>query len=190
LKGKLFVISGPSGSGKTTLAKYALADRELKHKLAKSVSFTTRPKRPGERNGKDYLFIGQAEFKRNIRTKKIIEWTDYLGYYYGTAREFLERQLKKPQGIILCLDLKGAKRIKRLYPQNTVTIFVLPPSVEELARRIAKRCRSTKNEEVRKRIKLARQEIKVRQWYDFCLVNHDLEAAIAQLKVIINNSLG
>ena len=115
-KGKIFVISGPSGSGKTTLAQSLLKDRKLKKKIARSVSFTTRPKRSGEKNRKDYFFIGKNDFKEKLKSKKILEWTRYLGYYYGTAKDFFEAQLVKSKAVVLCLDLKGAARIKKLYP--------------------------------------------------------------------------
>jgi guanylate kinase len=187
--GKIFVISGPSGSGKTTLARRLLADKKFAGKLARSVSFTTRPKRSGEKNKKDYYFVNEKEFKKQLRAKKILEWTRYLGYYYGTAKEFIDRQLRKARGVILCLDLKGAKIIKRLYPQSAVTIFVLPPSVVELSRRIRKRSSETKKEEIQKRIRLARREIAASRAYDYRIANQDLKIATRRLAAIINQNL-
>jgi len=186
---KIFVISGPSGSGKTTLAQKILADKRLEKKLAKSVSFTTRPKRSGEVNGRDYFFISAEEFKENRRQKKILEWTRYLGYYYGTARRAVEGQLNRGKGVILCLDLKGAARVKKLYPEQTRTIFVMPPSMEELAGRIHKRCSQTREDEIRKRLRRAKEEIRSFRKYDFSLVNQDLSTAVRQLKNIIIKNL-
>ncbi|MCK9594116.1 MAG: guanylate kinase [Candidatus Omnitrophica bacterium] len=182
---RVFVISGPSGSGKTTLARRILADKRFKNKLARSVSFTTRPKRSGEVNGKDYFFISAEEFKKNLRQKKILEWTRYLGYYYGTARRAVDDQIGRGKGVVLCLDLKGAARVKKLYPGQAVTIFVMPPSMEELAGRIHKRCSQTQEEEIRKRLSRAKEEIRAFRRYDYSLVNRDLTKAVKQLKGII-----
>ncbi len=188
-QGLIFVVSGPSGSGKTTLVKAVLSDRQFKKKLARSVSFTTRPRRSGEKHKREYYFISEKEFKEKWKAKKILEWTRYLGYYYGTARDFLDKQLYKYRGIVLCLDLKGAVRIKRLYPKNTVTIFITPSSLKELSARIQKRCSKTKKEEIQKRIKLARREILASRSYDYRLVNKDLHRAIRELKSIIHKNL-
>lgn len=187
--GKIFVISGPSGSGKTTLVHQALADKRFANKLVRSVSLTTRPKRSGETDKKDYYFVSEKEFKAKLKAKKILEWTRYLGYYYGTAKEFIDQQIQQSRGIILCLDLKGASRIKRLYPRDAVTIFVLPPSMEELSRRIRKRCRKTSEEEILQRIKLARREIAASSSYDYRLVNKNFNLALSQLQGIINQQL-
>lgn len=183
--GLIFVISGPSGSGKTTLARNLLGDKTLEDKLARSISFTTRPRRSGEQAKKDYFFISDKRFKQEQRAKKILEWTKYLGYYYATPREFMERQLHKAKHVILCLDLKGAFTIKRQYPRNAVTIFVLPPSQDALLYRITARCHKTKEEEVRQRLALAQQELKACGRYDYCVVNKNLHQATKELKGII-----
>lgn len=184
-RGLIFVVSGPSGSGKTTLLKNLLNDKELRDNLVKSVSFTTRPKRSGEENKKDYFFISQKEFQQKLKAQKILEWTRYLGYYYATPKDFIDRQLNKAKHIILCLDLKGALTIKRKYPKNTVTIFIVPPSQKTLLHRIISRCNKTKEEEVKQRLRLARQELLAADRYDYCLMNKDLSPAIRQLKKVI-----
>ncbi len=183
--GKIFVISGPSGSGKTTLRDRLLRGRNFKGRLVKSVSLTTRPGRSRERDGKDYFFISAGRFRRYLKAKKILEWTRYLGYYYATPRDFVERQLNKSRHIILCLDFRGARQIKRAYPENTVLIFVAPPSLKELRERIKKRCAKTKKEEIQKRIRLARKEVLASRRYDYCLVNKDLPEAVKKLRNII-----
>lgn len=184
-KGLIFVISGPSGSGKTTLLENLLKIPALKDRLVKSISFTTRPKRSGEKKRKDYSFINEEEFQQKLKAKKILEWTKYLGYYYGTPRDFIERQLAKNKHVVLCLDLKGALKIKRLYPENTVMVFVMPPSLGAIRDRIKKRCHKTKTEEIQQRIKLAREELLASRLYDYCLVNEDLSQATRALKDII-----
>ena len=183
--GKIFVISGPSGSGKTTLLKRALLHKPLKSKLAKSISLTTRPKRSGEREAKDYFFISPGKFRQLNKAKKILEWTRYLGYYYGTKRDYLEEKLKQGRHLALCLDLRGALKLKKLYPENTVTIFVQPPSINELRKRIKGRCSRTRLEEVEKRVKLAVAELKNARKYDHIVKNKNLAKAQERLKYII-----
>lgn len=178
-------MSGPSGSGKTTLAKRLLSDKSLRNKLVKSVSWTTRPKRSGERRGKDYFFVSQKQFAEARKARNLLEWTEYLGYYYATPGDFIDGQIKKSKNVILCLDLKGALTLKRLYPHNAVTIFIMPPSLGALLERMTKRCRKTKGAEVRQRLKLAQGEVKAASRYDYCLVNKDLRQAVRQLKDII-----
>jgi len=187
--GKIFVISGPSGSGKTTLVKAVLGDTLLKGKMARSVSFTTRPPRSGEKDTRDYFFISEQEFKKKLREKKILEWTNYLGYYYGTPQDFVEKQLRKSRGMIFCIDFKGTMRIRRIFPRDTVTIFILPSSIEELSKRIHKRCSKTKEEEIQKRLRLAEREVALSKKYDYRLVNEDLDKTIGELKGIILQEL-
>lgn len=187
--GLIFVISGPSGSGKTTLLKGLLLDRQLKKKLVKSISLTTRQKRSGEQDKRDYFFISQKQFLRLRRLKKILEWTKYLGYYYATPKDVVERNFKRGRNVLLCLDLKGARRIKRMYPGNTTTLFIQPPSLEALKERITKRCRQTDKKEVLERLRLAREEVSTKQGYDYYLVNKNFELALKRLKTIILKKL-
>jgi len=184
-RGKIFVISGPSGSGKTTLRDKLLEDASLKRKFTKSVSFTTRPKRSRERHGRDYFFLRDTDFKRRLKAKEILEWTKYLGYYYGTSRSFVSKHLKQGKYIILCLDLKGALRVKRLFPRNCATIFVLPPSLKTLRERIEKRCQRTKKEEIARRLRLAKKELNSSRHYDYIIVNKNLRRAVRELREII-----
>ena len=184
-QGLIFIISGPSGSGKTTLVKNLLGNKTLKNKLVRSISFATRPKRSGEEDKKDYFFISERRFKQEQKAQNLLEWTKYLGYYYATPKDFIERQLGKDKHVILCLDLKGALTIKQRYPKHTVTIFVMPPSLDALLHRITRRCNKTKDEEVRQRLTLAQQELSAADRYDYCVVNKDLDQATKQLKGII-----
>jgi guanylate kinase len=188
-KGRIFVISGPSGSGKTTLAASLLEQPDLREKLCRSISITTRLPRTGERNKLDYFFISEAEFKRRLKAKKILEWTTYLGYYYGTDKDFVEDRLRRYKGIVLCLDVVGAMRLKRMYQKRAVTIFILPPSRKELYRRIRQRSISTSEQEIAGRLAVAREEIKAAKEYDYRLVNRDLTKAIERLKRIVRLNL-
>ena len=184
-QGKIFVISGPSGSGKTTLLSSLIQDKEIGKLLIKSRSFTTRPKRSQEKEGQDYFFVSPSEFKQLLKAKKILEWTKYLGYYYGTPKELVETQLKKGRHLGFCLDLKGAALLKKIYPKNTVTVFVLPPSLETLKTRIQGRCKCTDKKEVDQRLKLARRELFAAPGFDYCILNSNLQVALRELKEIV-----
>ena len=188
-QGLIFIISGPSGSGKTTLLEKLLARSALKKRLVRSISFTTRPKRSNEQEGRDYFFISQKQFREKQKAKKLLEWTRYLGYYYATAKDFVEKQLKKGKHLAMCLDVKGALQIRRIYPKRVVTIFIQPPSLETLQERIKKRCHRTRKEEVQKRLRLAKTELLAASSYDYCLVNVDLRQVIKELQGIISSKI-
>ena len=165
-------------------------DRALRRNLAKSVSVTTRPRRSGECQGRDYFFLNPGEFLRLKKNKKILEWTRYLGYYYGTKKDILDGRLTQGKHLALCLDLKGALRLKKLYPDSAITIFVQPPSIKELRKRIAGRCVKTKCEEINKRLALAELELKNYRRYDYVLKNKNLSQAVNRLKGIILKEIG
>ncbi len=183
-QGKIFVISGPSGSGKTTLLTSLIQDKKIAKLLSKSCSITTRPRRSNEKEGQDYFFVNLPEFKRLLKAKKILEWTRYLGYYYGTPKGPLEKQLKAGKNLGLCLDLRGARSIKNLYPDKTITVFVLPPSLNVLEARIKNRCSRTNKKEITQRIRLARRELLAAPWFDYCILNQNLQVALEELKNI------
>ena len=185
----IFVVSGPSGCGKTTLIRSLLKDKVLKSTLARSISFTTRPKRPGEKEGVDYFFITEALFKKLRGQKKILEWTRFLNYYYGTPREYVDGQLGRDRSIALCLDVKGALRLKKTYGSRAVTIFILPPSIGSLKERIRNRGCHTDGRVVASRMKIAAQELLRAREYDHSLVNDNFSLALKKLKGIINKRL-
>ena len=185
----IFVLSGPSGSGKTTLRDLLLKEKSLKKIFVKSVSLTTRPKRLGERNGRDYFFINEEAFLGLRKNKRILEWTRYLGYYYGTKKDLLDAGLKQKKSILLCLDFKGAQRIKRLYPKDAVTIFIIPPSIKELRKRIEGRSVGTREDEILKRISCAEAELKNISKYDYSLKNINLFKAVKEIENIILKSV-
>ncbi|RKY31048.1 MAG: guanylate kinase, partial [Candidatus Omnitrophota bacterium] len=180
-----FILSGPSGSGKTTILKNLLRDKRLRGKLVRSVSVTTRPKRSKEKEGRDYFFISRQEFQRKLKSKKLLECTEYLGYFYATPKDFIEKEVKKNKNIALCLDYKGVLQIKKHFPHATVTIFILPPSVKDLLKRIRKRCDKTKEAEIKQRLRLARSELLSANKYDYRVVNKNLPLATKKIKNII-----
>jgi len=183
--GLIIIISGPSGSGKTTLLSRLFESAELRRKLIRSISLTTRPRRSGEKSGRDYFFISQKRFLEQRKAKKILEWTRYLGYYYATPRFFIKQELKKGKNIALCLDFKGALKLKRFFPRKTILIFIRPPSIKALWRRITQRCQQTKPDEIQQRIRMARQEVGMSGVYDYRLVNKNLDETAQKLKNII-----
>jgi guanylate kinase len=184
-QGLIFVISGPSGSGKTTLRDRLLQDQFLKKVLAKSVSITTRPRRSGERSGRDYTFVTETEFLRQKRADQILEYTRYLGHYYATTKGYLAKQLSRGKNIVLCLDHNGVRAIKKLYPRSSVSVFVAPPSLAVLKGRISRRCQRTTCKEINQRLKLARAEIARSKQYDYRIVNRDLDRSVNKLKIIV-----
>jgi len=186
----IFILSGPSGSGKTTLRNLLLKDKSIKKEFVKSVSLSTRPRRTGEKEGRDYFFVTEKEFKKLKRNGKILEWTKYLGYYYGTKKDFIESALKGGKNVLLCLDFKGATRVKKLYLKEVVSIFVVPPSLKELHKRIQGRSFRTKGEEVARRVRLAESELRNVSRYDYSLRNIKLRQAVKRLKAIILKRTG
>jgi len=184
-KGRVFVISAPSGSGKTTIASRAL--RKLKN-IAPSVSLTTRPRRRGERKGRDYRYVSRAEFKKAARRKRLLEWASNYGYYYGTPKSEVRRRTKKGKDVLLRIDVKGAMQVKRKIPES-VLIFIKPPSLAELKRRLKGR-RSDSAGEIKKRLKIARREMSRIPKYDYVVVNDKLENAVKKLVTIIKKERG
>lgn len=182
-KGSLFIVSAPSGAGKTTLL------REVRSRLPDvkfSVSFTTRPPRPGEEDGKDYFFISEEEFLKGIRENRFAEWARVHGNYYGTDRHMIESWIAGGQDVILDIDVQGARELKCQYPQS-VAIFILPPSWGELERRL--RLRGTDTEDViEKRLRNAARELEEAFWYDYLVVNDEIPKATDQLVAIITSS--
>ena len=184
-KGFIFVLVGPSGSGKTTLAKKILQAPGLKHQLIKPASFTTRPKRPGERNGRDYIFVSAGKFQALLRQKKVLEHTRYLGYDYATPRTLARQAKARAAHRILCLDIKGALFVKRAYPARAIIIFIKPPSLRIAKERIVGRSARTSLNELKQRMRLARREIGFAKQCDYCLVNNNLNKAGREIERVI-----
>ncbi|MDD5680890.1 MAG: guanylate kinase [Candidatus Omnitrophica bacterium] len=179
-KGNLFIISAPSGSGKTTLCE--LLEGKTPH-LVRSVSLTTRPPRRGEKNGRDYRFVTEAEFKKRIRSGRFLEWAKNFGYYYGTPRDKILTRLSSGKDVILAIDVKGAMKVKKLYPDG-VFIFILPPSLGELKKRLQQRGANS-SKEIRKRIQIAKKEITYLPKYNYSVLNDSIKNAVGHLEAIV-----
>lgn len=181
-RGRLFILSAPSGTGKTTLRKALL---ERVPGLSYSVSYTTRPPRPAEVDGRDYRFISTADFEEGIRSGRWAEWARVHGHYYGTSAEDLERLLAAGGDVLLDLDVQGAEALAGRFPQS-VTIFLLPPSLEELERRL--RLRGTDSPEaIAVRLRNAAAEMACRDRYRHVVVNDRLPAALEELAAILDS---
>jgi len=180
-QGKLFIISAPSGCGKTTLCKKLLKGRiGLKH----SISATTRPPRKGEIEGKDYFFVSPEKFQAMIIKKEFLEHEENFGFLYGTPKKFLKALLGKGRNVLLSIDVKGAMNISRLYPKESVLIFIMPPTPAALKKRLESRMTDPQHH-ISHRLKIARREIGYKDKYDYVVVNDSLEAAYKKLKEII-----
>ena len=174
-KGKLLVFSAPSGSGKTTIVRHLLAQPELN--LEFSISAATRELRGEEVNGKDYYFMSIEEFKKHIKAEDFIEWEEvYRDNFYGTLKSEVERIWAKGKNVIFDIDVAGGLRIKSKFPKETLAVFVKPPSVDELKRRLKER--STESEDkINMRIAKAHVELATAPQFDKVIKNYDLDVA-------------
>ena len=180
-KGLLLVISAPSGGGKGTILKELFAQEE---NLRLSVSATTRQPRPGEENGKQYFFLSREEFETKIQTGQMLEYAEYVGNYYGTPREPVERWMDQGRDVVLEIEVKGGAQVKKLVPE-CVSIFILPPSMQVLEKRL--RGRVTEEEAtIQQRLAKAREEIPHAKEYDYVVFNDRLEDAVSDLRAIIH----
>jgi guanylate kinase len=179
-EGILFVISAPSGAGKTSLCKEII---DFFPTLRHSVSYTTRPRRPGEREGVDYHFVTPETFAGMVAAGAFAEWAEVHGNRYGTAIKTLEQLRAAGHDVLLDIDCQGAAQLKRSYGQG-VFVFILPPSFAELRRRLEGR-NTDAPEVISRRISNAREEIRQAAWYDYLVVNDDFAVALAELKAVI-----
>jgi len=181
MSGSLIIISAPSGAGKTTLLKRVMAEVD---RLVFSVSHTTRPPRPGERDGQDYYFCDRQSFEAMIGSDAFLEWARVHDNYYGTALAPLARQLEQDFDVVLDIDVQGASIVREKGLFQAVYIFVAPPGLEELERRL--RGRNTEDEPtIAKRLQNARREIEQIPAYEYLVINDNLEDAVRQLAGII-----
>lgn len=184
--GRLFVLSAPSGAGKSTIKDLVL--RRLPE-LVYSVSYTTRQPRPGEIDGRDYHFITPEAFQSMIARGDFLEWAEVFGRHsYGTGRPWVEAKLAEGRDVLADLDVAGAASVKKLRPES-VLIFMVPPTVGDLARRLSGR-RTESEEEARLRLAESRTEVSRRHLYDFLLINDDLDRAADELVDIIRTGQG
>jgi len=197
MSGMVFIISAPSGSGKSTLTNEV---RHIVPNLEFSISYTTRPPRGSEQSGREYFFVSREEFERMIAEGEFLEYAEVFGNYYGTARRFLREAAARGHDLLLDIDVQGAAQVKQRLPE-AVSIFVLPPSREELERRLRRRsqadddlqrkllgegARPVNTEEIiQRRLQTASREIENFSQYDYILVNDRLEQSIDTLKSIL-----
>jgi guanylate kinase len=178
-RGHLFIISAPSGAGKTTLAKAVLQQFT---DMLYSISYTTRKPRVEERDGVDYHFVSKQDFKKGIKKGRWAEWAEVYGNYYGTSSEFIEKSLSSGCDILLDIDVQGTLQILKHYP-DSVTIFILPPSMNALKKRLEMRGSDSKAV-IEKRLVNARKEMAQKDLYRHIIVNDKLSAAIEEISVI------
>jgi len=184
-KGLLIVISSPSGGGKTTVFR-AILKRHPQYRY--SISATTRPMRENERDGYDYFFLTDDEFDRKIEAGEFVEWAFVHNYRYGTLKSFVDDALKNGDVMIFDLDVQGADSMQRIYPYESVLVFLLPPSREELKRRLLAR-KTDSIEVINRRLKNAEDEIKRIPQYDYLVINDDLNLCIEKVDSIITAEL-
>jgi len=180
VSGFLLVLSSPSGGGKTTIARRLLATRS---DLGYSVSATTRPPRPGEEAGKAYYFLSREEFERRIANGEFLEWATYAGELYGTLWSEVDRIVASGRHAVLDIELQGARQLREQY-ENSVFVFVLPPSVDALVERLTAR-NTDGPEQLRTRLRQAATEIAAAGEYDYVVVNDNLDRAVAEVNAII-----
>jgi guanylate kinase len=169
--GKIFVVTAPSGTGKTTLLKPLMA---ADPRLRFSISYTTRPPRPGEVDGQDYFFVSPAEFRRLRDTGALAEWVEQFGYGYGTSRAWVQEMVQSGSDLVFDLDSRGARALKQVFP----------PSLEELARRLQQRG-GLAPEELTRRLENGRAELQEVSWYDYLVINDEVPTALVNLQAIV-----
>jgi guanylate kinase len=179
-EGLLFVVSAPSGAGKTSLCR---AVTDALENLTHSISYATRKPRPGEIDGRDYYFVSQQRFQEMVRAGDFAEWAEVHSNLYGTSRRVLDDMIAKGVDIILDIDTQGAKQIKAKF-DTAVFIFIMPPSLDILEERLRNR-KSDHDEEIRKRMRRAREEIRDYRMYDYIVVNRDFDRALTELRSIV-----
>jgi len=184
-KGKLIVFSAPSGSGKTTIVKHLLTQDKLN--LAFSVSAASRDKRGDEVNGKDYYFITAREFKDKIKADEFLEWEEvYRDNFYGTLNSEVERLWSEGKNVIFDIDVVGGLRIKKKFPEETLSVFVKPPSVDELKRRLKNR-QTESEDKINMRVAKASIEMATAPQFDYIIINDHLETALEEAVSLADN---
>ena len=182
-KGLLIILSGPSGVGKGSIRRRLFMEEDLN--LVYSISMTTREPRMNEIDGVDYFFVTREEFDQNIKQDNLIEYSEFVGNYYGTPKSYVERLLNEGKNVLLEIEVNGAQQVVKKMP-DAITIFLMPPSLEELERRI--RGRRTESEDiVQERLAKAAREMKLQNKYKHVVFNDDLETASLEIAKIIRS---
>ncbi|MGG3842429.1 guanylate kinase [Anoxybacillus kestanbolensis] len=180
-RGLLIVLSGPSGVGKGTVRKALFSQPDIQ--LQYSISVTTRKPREGEVDGVDYFFKTREQFEQMIRQNELLEWAEYVGNYYGTPIEYVEKTLQEGKDVLLEIEVQGAMQVRKVFP-GALFIFLAPPSLSELRKRIE--MRGTESEElIRDRLKAAKEELEMMDAYDYVVENDQVELACERIKAIV-----
>jgi len=181
--GNLFIIAAPSGTGKTTLVKALVSEVPG---VAVSISHTTRAKRPNEKNGVNYFFVGEEEFRQRIEKGEFLEYATVFGAFYGTSHSWVEAMLKKSMDVILEIDWQGMQQIKILIP-SSISIFILPPSLDNLRARLINR-KQDNAQVIQARLADVKETISHIQEFDYVIINDDFAQALSELKLVIKAS--
>lgn len=184
-RGQLIILSGPSGVGKGTIREKLFEENDLN--LAYSISMTTRKPRVNEVDGKDYFFVEESDFLQQIQDNKLIEWAQFVGNYYGTPKEYVERLLNEGKNVLLEIEVQGATTVRSMFPE-ALSIFIMPPSIEELESRIRKR-RTEDEDIVLQRLNKAKYELTLTDQYRYQVENNNLEDTVEEIKEIIEQNI-
>src|SRR5271170_2050239 len=180
-RGLMLVLSSPSGAGKTTLSRMLLkADRGVEL----SISVTTRLKRPGEVDGRDYHFIDPARFEAMVKSRKLLEWAEVFGHRYGTPRQPVEKALRAGRDVLFDIDWQGTQQLREKARDDLVSVFILPPTAKELERRLRRRAQDS-SEVIASRMAKAAGEMSHWPEYDYVIVNSDIDEAFAEVRAIL-----
>ena len=182
-RGLVLIVSSPSGAGKTTICKKLIQDIE---NLSLSVSVTTRLKRQNEIDGKDYFFKSDEEFDKMVKQEKFLEHARVFGYSYGTLKSEINSKITNGVNVIVDIDWQGTRQIEEHIPDDIVKIFILPPSIKELEKRLGARATETQDS-FKKRMSEARKEISHYNEYDFIIINDDVQESVNKIKLILNS---
>lgn len=186
-KGLLIIISGPSGVGKGTVRRQVMTDRSLR--LVYSVSMTTRPRRPHEREGFDYFFVSREEFDENLTNNEFLEWAEFVGNRYGTPSTYVEKLRNEGMNVILEIEVEGAKQVMaKMKGDDVLSIFLIPPSFEALKQRITQR-RTEPEAIINQRLEKAKREMTLREHYDFVVLNDNVKRAAREIQKIIRTRI-
>jgi guanylate kinase len=180
-RGLMFVLSSPSGAGKTTLSRMLI---ERMPGLKMSVSATTRAKRPGEVDGRDYLFVDKARFEEMVKRNELLEWATVFDHRYGTPRAPVEAALSKGEDVLFDIDWQGTQQLREKARADVVSVFILPPSAVDLEKRLHSRAQDSR-EVIRGRMSRASHEMSHWAEYDYIVINHEIDAAFAEVQSIL-----